>query len=106
LHPSLAALYIVLKAGGDFSEIGRNHPDLQRHKFYQPHVMFPENIANLLPPSGDHWWELLGTVACVTHASRTRAMMRGDQVLSRQETLSMRDLREVRNEGKTSASDN
>jgi hypothetical protein len=61
LHPSLAALYIVLKSKDDFSEIGRNHPNLKKHKFYQPHVAFAKNITHLLPPSGDRWWELLGT---------------------------------------------
>jgi hypothetical protein len=60
LHPMLAALFIVLDSGADFSEIGRNHWFLRKHKYYNPRVKFPEDISGLSPPSGDCWWESLG----------------------------------------------
>jgi hypothetical protein len=47
-------------------------------------------------------------VACVTHASRMRVMMCGDQVFCGYERRSLcgRTFREVRNEEETSTSDN
>jgi hypothetical protein len=60
LHPMLAALYIVLHAKGDLSEISRNHPDLEQHKYFQWKAKFPNDISDLLPPCEDHWWEDLG----------------------------------------------
>jgi hypothetical protein len=60
LHPTLAALFIVLDSGADFSEIGRNHQNLRKHKYYNHRAKFPEDISGLLPPSSDRWWEHLG----------------------------------------------
>ena len=59
LHPTLAALYIVLDADGDLAEITRTHPRLNRHSYYQPGAKFPQDISDLLP-SEDRWWEILG----------------------------------------------
>ncbi|KAI9429532.1 hypothetical protein H4582DRAFT_2065117 [Lactarius indigo] len=58
LHPTLAALYIVLDADGDLSEITRTNPGLKRHKYYQPGAKFPQDISDLLPSEG-RWWETL-----------------------------------------------
>ena len=60
LHPTLAALFIILKDSADLSEIRRSHPDLHIHKHYDPEAIFPKDISNLLPPTGNHWWESLG----------------------------------------------
>lgn len=60
LHPSLAALFIVIKKGADFSEISRNHPNLRSHIYYKPRAKFPEDISNLLPPAAERWWVSLG----------------------------------------------
>jgi hypothetical protein len=60
LHPTLAALFIVLDSGADLSEIGRNHHLIRKHKYYDPRAKFPEDISGLLPPNGDRWWEPLG----------------------------------------------
>ncbi|KAI9430695.1 hypothetical protein H4582DRAFT_2063483 [Lactarius indigo] len=59
LHPMLAALYIVLDAKGDLSDIGRGHPSINKHKYYLPSAKFPTDILHLLPPSEGHWWEHL-----------------------------------------------
>ncbi|KAH9025352.1 hypothetical protein EDB83DRAFT_2319892 [Lactarius deliciosus] len=58
LHPTLAALYIVLASNGDLAEITRNHPYLCKHVYYQPGAEFPQDISDLLP-SKDHCWETL-----------------------------------------------
>jgi len=60
LHPTLAALSIVLQRGADLSEIRRDHPDLRKHKYYDPEANFPQDISNLLPAPVDRWWETLG----------------------------------------------
>lgn len=60
LHPTLAALYIILDFKGDLSEIGRNLLDLELHKYYQCDAIFPDDISDLLPPCEDRWWEDLG----------------------------------------------
>ncbi|KAI9447438.1 hypothetical protein H4582DRAFT_2067999 [Lactarius indigo] len=68
LHPTLAALYIVLDADGDLSEITRTNPGLKRHKYYQLMNSTHEDdthsdkktvdISDLLPSKG-RWWETL-----------------------------------------------
>jgi hypothetical protein len=60
LHPTLAALYIILDVNGDLSEIGRKYPNLKQHKYYKRKSEFPDNISDLLPPHEDRWWEDLG----------------------------------------------
>ncbi|KAI9440801.1 hypothetical protein H4582DRAFT_2056079 [Lactarius indigo] len=55
----LAALYIVLDAKGDLSEIDRGHPSIYKHKYYLPSAVFPTNISHLLPLSEGCWWEHL-----------------------------------------------
>ena len=60
LHPTLAALFIVLESGADLSEIGRNHPIRRSHKYYDPSANFPKDISNLLPSSEHCWWDVLG----------------------------------------------
>src|SRR6201996_46926 len=60
LHPTLAALFIVLESGADLSEIGRNHPNRRSHKYYDPSANFPNDISNLLPSSEHRWWDVLG----------------------------------------------
>jgi hypothetical protein len=61
LHPTLAALSVVLDLGVDFSEIGRNYHKCRKHRFYDPRATFPEDITGLLPPKEERWWERLGT---------------------------------------------
>ena len=46
----LVALYIVSDLKGNLSEIGRNYPDLKKHKYFKCSAKFPENISDLLPP--------------------------------------------------------
>jgi hypothetical protein len=60
LHPTLAALFIVMDSAADLSEIGRDHPRIEEHLYYTPGSQFPGDISGLLPPSGDRWWEPLG----------------------------------------------
>ncbi len=60
LHLTLAALYFVLDTKGDLSEIGKGHPKINKHKFYQPGAEFPADLSHLLPPSESRWWEHLG----------------------------------------------
>ena len=54
LHPTLAALFIMLQCSTDRSEIRRDHPDLHKHK-YDPEAKFPQDISNLLPVPVDRW---------------------------------------------------
>ena len=60
LHPMLAALFIMLQRGADLSKIRRDHPDLYKHKYYDPEAKFPQDISNLLPAPVDRWWVTLG----------------------------------------------
>ena len=60
LHPTLAALFIVLESGTGLSEIGRNHPNHRLHKYYNPAANIPQDISDLLPPSEHHGWDVLG----------------------------------------------
>lgn len=60
LHPTLAALFIVLATDGDFSEIRRTNPNVRKHSSYDRRVKFPDDISNLLPAHVDRWWEALG----------------------------------------------
>ncbi|KAI9430144.1 hypothetical protein H4582DRAFT_2087440 [Lactarius indigo] len=55
----LAALYVILNAKGDLSDIGRGHPSINKHKYYLPSAKFPTDISHLLPPSEGCWWEHL-----------------------------------------------
>ncbi|KAN0128171.1 hypothetical protein V8E53_014023 [Lactarius tabidus] len=64
LHPTLAALYIVLHSKGDLSDIGRNHPCLEDHNYFKPKAQFPNDILDLLPPREDCRWEVLATQSC------------------------------------------
>ena len=59
LHPTLAALFIVLNSSTGLSEIRRNRPDLCKHKYYDPEANFPQDISNLLLVPQDRWWETL-----------------------------------------------
>ncbi|KAI9449765.1 hypothetical protein BJY52DRAFT_1227576 [Lactarius psammicola] len=61
LPPTVAALYLVLDAEADFTEIGRNHPCLHRHAYFKRDAEFPADISDLLPPHADRWWEPLAT---------------------------------------------
>jgi hypothetical protein len=60
LHPTLAALCIVLDQNEDLGTINRSHPDRDEHTYYNSYWVFPSDISNLLPPSADPWWERLG----------------------------------------------
>jgi hypothetical protein len=60
LHPTLAALFIILGTSGDFSKIWRTYQGVAKHTYYNPQAKFPEDITHLLPPTGEHWWEDLG----------------------------------------------
>jgi hypothetical protein len=63
LHPTLAALFIVLNSGSNLSEIGRNYPKQRKHQYYDPNAQFPKDISHLLPPGEDRWWEHLGKLS-------------------------------------------
>jgi hypothetical protein len=60
LHPTLAALPIVLKNDEDLGSITRSHPGLGGHKFYDKNAAFPDDLSSKLPPIADRWWEHLG----------------------------------------------
>jgi hypothetical protein len=60
LHPTLAALSIVLHRNEDLGTIDRSHPDRHSHKRYKRDATFPDDISDLLPPHADRWWEKLG----------------------------------------------
>jgi len=60
LHPTLAALSIVLHRNEDLGTIDRSHPDRHSHKHYKCDATFPDDILDLLPPHADRWWEKLG----------------------------------------------
>ena len=60
LHPTLAALFIVLATGTDLSDIRRTNLDVHKHSSYNCRAKFPNDISNLLPAHIDHWWEALG----------------------------------------------
>jgi hypothetical protein len=60
LHPTLAALFIVLATGADLSDIRRTNPDVRKHSSYNRRAKFPDDISNLLPAHVDRWWEALG----------------------------------------------
>ena len=60
LHPLVVALVIVLTKNEDFSLITENHPELKRHKYYNPSAVFPPDLSPFLPPREDRWWEDLG----------------------------------------------
>jgi hypothetical protein len=60
LHPLLVTLLIVLANNEDFSLITESHPELQRHKYYNPSAVFPDDLSPFLPPREDCWWEDLG----------------------------------------------
>lgn len=60
LHPTLAALYIVLDRNENLGNINRSHPDLIQHELYDPDVEFPHDLSDLLPPTADRWWDHLG----------------------------------------------
>jgi hypothetical protein len=60
LHPTLAALGIVLQQNEDFGMITRSHPDLEMHKYYKRDIIFRSDISHLLPQRAERWWEDLG----------------------------------------------
>jgi hypothetical protein len=60
MHPTLIALSIVIVDNEDLSRISPNHPDRQHHSYYDPSADFSDDISDLLPPSEDRWWEVLG----------------------------------------------
>jgi hypothetical protein len=60
MHPTLVALSIVISGKQDLSRISRDHPGRLHHKFYDASTDFSADISDLLPPSGDRWWEALG----------------------------------------------
>ena len=60
MHPILVALSIVIADKEDLSRITRDHPGRLRHKFYDASANFSADISDLLPPSEDRWWEVLG----------------------------------------------
>src|SRR6266702_940279 len=74
LHRPLAALSFVLDTKGDLSEIGRGHPKINKHKFYQPGAKFPADLSHLLPPSESRWWEHLGKSLVTVHLSLKRSL--------------------------------
>jgi hypothetical protein len=60
LHPTLAALSMVIRRDEDLGSITRSYPDRVKHRDYDASVVFPFDISGLLPPSKDRWWEHLG----------------------------------------------
>jgi hypothetical protein len=60
LHPTIAALSIVLDLDEDLGTISRTHPYLDQHTHFQQNAVFPADISGLLPPPADRWWEILG----------------------------------------------
>jgi hypothetical protein len=60
LHPTLAALTIVLQTDDDLSNIQRSHPLLERHSFYKVEAKFDDDISGYLPGAAQRWWECLG----------------------------------------------
>ncbi|KAF8263631.1 hypothetical protein EI94DRAFT_1703842 [Lactarius quietus] len=63
LHPTIAALFIILKESCDLSDIGRNYPGVMWHSYYELQAKFPEEISHLLQSSGEFWWEALAAKA-------------------------------------------
>ncbi len=59
LHPTLAALCIVLDGNDDLTLITNKHPDLARHKYYSASAVFPD-LSTLPLSTKSHWWEDLG----------------------------------------------
>ena len=51
---------MVLEAGANLSQIRRLYPRLCKHKYYIQGTKFPDDITDLLPPTGECWWETLG----------------------------------------------
>ncbi len=95
LHLTLAALYFVLNTKGDLSEIGRGHPKINKHKFYQPGAEFPADISHLLPPSERCWWEHLGkslfTFPVTYQAPRDRQTAKCKKKASAEEWIKSKD---------------
>jgi len=58
------ALSIVLERDEDLARINRLHPDHREHKYYGADAKFPADISDLLLPSADRWWEILGKFIC------------------------------------------
>jgi hypothetical protein len=65
LHPLIVALTIVLDDDDDLSLISASFSGLERHKYYNPQVVFPD----LAPYAAkdDCWWEDLGTLTHFLH---------------------------------------
>ncbi|KAF8266104.1 hypothetical protein EI94DRAFT_1803588 [Lactarius quietus] len=63
LHPTIAALFIILKESCNISDIGRNYPGVTWHLYYEPQAKFPEEISHLLASSREFWWEALAAKA-------------------------------------------
>lgn len=59
LHPTLAALFLVLDDKGDLGDIKKTHPGINSFKYFNPLAVFPNDISSLLPRE-DRWWEDLG----------------------------------------------
>jgi hypothetical protein len=59
LHPTLAALFVVLDDKGDLGDITKTHPERDAFKYFNPFAEFPTDISGLLPREG-RWWEDLG----------------------------------------------
>ncbi|KAF8262442.1 hypothetical protein EI94DRAFT_1808759 [Lactarius quietus] len=63
LHPTIVALFIILKESRNLLDIGRNYPGVMQHLYYKPQAKFPKEISHLLPSSGEFWWEALAAKA-------------------------------------------
>ena len=59
LHPILAALSIVLSWDENLSKITASHPRLRKHIHYDPSVVFPSEISDLLPKQEKRWWDVI-----------------------------------------------
>jgi hypothetical protein len=85
--------------------LGRLEPGADCTCMYQ-HLSRAINKHDTFVHKGLHDFEQAVDVACVTHASLTRAMMCGDQIFVGAETLSRSKPKEVRNEEEASTGDN
>ena len=84
MHPLVVALAIVLEKNEDFSLINEDHPELLRHKYYDPSRVFPD-LSAFYPAREDCWWEDLGashfsSLVSLSHHKATAAQTCREQM--------------------------
>ena len=80
----VVALAIVLEKNEDFSLINEDHPELLRHKYYDPSRVFPD-LSAFYPAREDCWWEDLGashfsSLVLLSHHKATAAQTCREQM--------------------------